>query len=55
MATIPEFERAVQHTTALIGGLTMDAITPHGKVSTADIADTLQSHVALLVGCGGLP
>lgn len=50
MATIPEFKRAVQHTTALIGGLTMDAITPHGKISAADIADTLQSHLTLLVG-----
>ena len=49
-AAIPSPHRAARQTTALIGGLTTDAITPHGGISAADIADTLQSHLTLLVG-----
>lgn len=49
-AGIPDSERAARQTAALIGGLTTDAITPHGGISAADIADTLQSHLTLLVG-----
>ena len=54
-AAVPGPNRAARQTTALIGGLTMDAITPHGSIGAADIADTLQSHLALLVGRRGIP
>ena len=48
-AAIPDAERAARQTTALIGGLTMDAITPHGGFSASDVSDTLHSHLTLLV------
>lgn len=48
-ASIPDAERAARQTTAMIGGLTTDAITPHGEISASDIAHTLHSHLTLLV------
>ena len=48
-AGIPGAELAAQHTAAVIGGLTTDAITPHGELSPAAIRQVLDHHLALLV------
>ncbi|MGI6878302.1 TetR/AcrR family transcriptional regulator [Microbacterium sp. gxy059] len=51
----PDADLAAAQLSALIGGLTIDAITPHGDLATADLRRILRAHLRLLtrIGAGG--
>jgi AcrR family transcriptional regulator len=43
-------ETGARQLAAVIGGLTVDAVTPHGAITAAELRATLRAHLSLLVG-----
>lgn len=46
---LPDPDLAAAQLAAVIGGLTMDAVTPHGELSTDRLRDVLRAHLRLLL------
>lgn len=50
---IPEPDLAAAQVAAMIGGLTIDTITPHGDLSVEQLQSVLRAHLRLLLAAAG--
>lgn len=50
---VPDPEMGAAQVTAMIGGLTMDAVTPHGGLSIGLLREILRAHLQMLLAAEG--